>query len=226
MCLMDRQKPFSDKEVHGLFDLGAFGNSGHHHPSCLTACSRANSIKIKGSHDRLTTATVSAEIIVQSLQIFGVRANADGASGCWKTPTIAGGSRSCSCRSESYGVLADYNCGSQGYTQRSYKTCLPSDAGYQSCGSDYVQIGSSWNCGIQVDWKIWSACIGVGLVCEKQCIASAANFNWKTCYTCWAAYIAACTGCGIRKCNTNGSTPLWGGEINYATGSCPDGSSG
>ena len=113
-------------------------------------------------------ATVCAIVIVQSLQVSSVRINAGEDAGCWKTPTVAGGSQSCSCRAESYGVLTDYNCGSNGYMQRSYRTCKPSGAGYKRCGTDYVQIGSTWGCGVGVNWKVWSACIGLGVLCEKN----------------------------------------------------------
>ncbi len=168
---------------------------------------------------------LSLTILIQSSPFQTLEVNADGSQGCWATPTVPASGSACSCQLGYFGPLPDYHCGSQGFSRRSFKTCRPAGAGYKKCGRESVEIGSSWDCGIRVNWNVWSACIGAALICESQCAASTPS-NWKKCYACWAAYIAACTGCAIRTCTIRNSTPLWGLEMIYATGACPDGSTG
>ncbi len=177
------------------------------------------------SMSQVIVALISTTIILQALLLNGPQANASGNQGCWSTPTVPGRQQSCSCTVGSIGPLANYHCGSQGMNKRAYKTCRPSDAGYKNCGREFEKVGSSWDCGISVNWTVWTACIGAALVCEAQC-AGTSPTTWKKCYACWSAYIAACTGCSIRTCTKENSIALWGLEMIYATDSCPDGSTG
>ena len=174
---------------------------------------------------RVLAAILSTTLILQFIQLHIAEANAAGNQGCWASPTVPGIQQSCSCSLQFIGPLPDYHCGSEGTSQRPYKTCKPSGAGYQHCGRGYVQVGSTWDCGIAVNWTVWTACIGAALVCETQCAASSGS-NWKKCYAFWSAYLAACTGCSIRTCTSDNTTPLWGLEVIYATGTCPDESTG